>query len=504
MNKYIAFCAALLFSTAGYSAEYCEVYYPQNTNQEINVLADNRISARVALGIKTSINPDIALSKVTRAARFMQAEFQRLGMDVEVDGFRIDTDCSGGFNGSCFEALRKLAPEHTHFHIWSGTAPGICGRASFGGTMAWTSIACGLETLFHEQGHNFHLGHSGEGDWQYGWRTWMGAGNGRAEYNAQNVKVMRHAIRAEGPGGYLLTSVYTPDYPQETHLVQIDNYFASLWRGQLAISRNEPKLSRSGSHTWLLSTIRRGEMVRVGGHNFTFADAHRGAASITVGDAKPAIDWSAPEEGKGVPISGLWSSENTSHQGMVIFTVGQTIYGYWMTWIKEDPRWYILIGTAKNVKIYRTSADQSGVNLIDAGEGQFRVGEKLVFDYWLDEIVRGRLELSLIAQDFAHPLSGHYGLGNMTGLIMQATPDGFFGYWLKHDVSFAVGARPPQQKWLMVVGQEDGLRIYEPLYGHHGVKVNSKLVPWGDARFDGETFIWSGREMGRAKAIKLL
>jgi hypothetical protein len=443
--------AALLLCGAAHAGPHCEVIPgpPLEPADEISV---------GLYRVEPDIEPRDA-ERVREAAALVQAEFRAVGIDLTVTGYTLESDCERGLFGDCWSEMSG----HTHYHLWGGYSGQWCGRAFMPGNRAWTAGNCGTDTLRHEQAHNLGIEHSGDGGWQYGWKTWQGAGSGRSEWAARHIAMMGGDVHvSRGEGLYFVVSAYAPLRDGETHAVEVGEYWVSLWGGRVVIDR------RDGPRIWLVATVRPGEVISVDGLRVENVASREGATKVRIGEHTLDAEW--PEWGAPERIAeGLYSGGEATHQGVFVYHVQGTQVIYWLTWDRRlNQRWYWSV----DGRIY-TTLDREPV---EVGRGRIAGG---AWHYYTEDLGRGSLPLDrLIASPDDDPLHGHYGLGDGNGAVLQVSGERVYGFVLDHVEPDLINVHG--QRWQLIEGCiGETWQTWVPEMGYPGVQLPTRLIDAG-------------------------
>lgn len=479
MKTIITAMLVLVSVTVG-GTEQCLVHHPNQITTEGHEASTAALKVPTTVGLfrVRGFVDEMDRAKVIRAARQMESEFKSLRLDVEVTGHILESACSPFLTGDCFREAKQLA-SYSHYHMWGGSSSRYCGMAYMDGKKAWTSSKCFLSTLIHEQAHNFGASHTGQGDYEYGWDTWMGSGSRRESFSAVSAGQMGVDVHiTAGPGLFFIASPYSTLLEGESHIATFGDYSVSQWRGRLVVSTGH-------AQQWLIADLSKGQSVRIDGTTVEFVEEREGVIKTRIGDR--LLDATFPQPEETTYADGLYISPDAKSQGVMV--LGRTIY--WLTWDKDmRPLWY----WGRNGTLWSARKRGSTVTAFRAGSYHL-TSEGL--RYHTDELGRGAFQMSMLARSAPDPLSGIWGLGGGRGLVLQAQGDHLYGFLLDYgpDKSTRIDR---ELRWYLISGPVDGeLSIMQPFDGYPGVDLEPRSEIIGTTRIENGIWLRDGTRLRR-------
>lgn len=373
---------------------YCEVHVVNHTITHFNVLAlaSGQETPRKNIALMLLLAPDESATdahwkKIRQAATKLQEEYlhgSHYQWDVLVTPYVIEgyTGANSLSSANWNWLIGQVAPEHNYFHVWGGRHPSFCGHAYIGYNRAWTFLNCGIETIIHEQGHNFGLHHSGTVWHEYGEKTWMGMGQSRSGFNAPHQALLEwttpEAIYELSPNSsatvFLIHSEVEPSarYPGLFKGVRVTKgymgyYFIGLFQNELRLYRSAS--SRRFEKTTMLASHRPGQpapdLSSTDYPSMKILEVKEGVYKVQVSwdsTTRPAPDKPFPEP----PVpdelldleSGLYYEPVFDNQGFDAWFFEDSTALYWYTGDNNgNPIWYLchqdneVQGKIRNLKI---------------------------------------------------------------------------------------------------------------------------------------------------------
>lgn len=462
---------------------------------------------------------DKTLESTARRAKQLQDEYRRMGfLDIIVKPHVINTyEGSRSLRAFNWSWLRNYLKEndpdtyYTHYHGWGGYKQGICGQAWLGGTKAWTYGMCGIDTMIHEQGHNFGLHHAGTPNGgEYGERdTYMGSNRRRHDMNTphlyelnvidpEDVKKMKYGeagifYLAQGSKNTLSLP------PKVDKIVILDtsehgNYrIASVSYFDESVRIHTPSLPNRDSFikTTRQKIIKEGSHDEFEGIKVHFIEQKNDVAKVSIKYGNEEVQdnntWPkfiVPEDNHVITssISGVWRNSDWSAQGLHVRYLGKErsqLFVGWLSWNEDDkPEWLWSVMNI-NEGNFASGPLRSGKNASIVGEaqmyffneheGNFRsIASHNYGGYFTFPVTR-------LSQGMESEINGFYGIGNGEGLSLELTSRNtvvgyIYTYYTRHRRSYT--------DWKMALGDYgEPLTIYDVDGGVRGIKADFKVTP---------------------------
>ena len=463
------------------------------------------------------------IDAIKRKAKTMQDEYRRMGLrDIIVKGHVINGyDGSRSLRGFQWNVittyLRDTDPNinYTHYHGWGGFESGICGRAWVGGTQAWTYITCGIDTMIHEQGHNFGLSHAATPSREYGeGDVYMGSGRGRGDMNTphldelgfiepEDIKTLQNGeagifyltqgsknTESIPPGADKMVKVIPSDDNSEHNVISV-----SYFKSQIRVHVPSSSVHRNFRKTVLLKRIMVGDFFEIDGITVRYIEERDGIGKVAIMNGNDNIvdsnEWPTfPIPDRNYPVtyqtSGLWRNPEWSAQGMHVRYLGperNQMFVGWLSWSSRYYRqeWYWSVMDINNDNYasgkLRTGRDAEIVGdcdmfFYDNLNGTFRVFSESPLGSFV-------FPCSRLSNGVESDISGFYGIGDGNGLSLEVTDrDTIVGYLFTYNDRNPLGVAEP--KWQLVLGNVgQPLTVYDVEGGVRGIKADFETIPTG-------------------------
>jgi len=394
---------------------------------------------------------------------------------------------------------------HNYWHMSIRITSSVCGVAWRGGTEAVSY--CGINTIHHEQGHNFGLAHAGTPVREYlRGDEWMGTGGARDNHNAPMIQVLglvdsQYVEKAEKDVTAYLVQHDTPDMAVregEKKIIHLKNngkdMKVSLLNGEVSV--HQPADSWWGQ-TQLLDTIGVGGSRSINNYDITVVESYEDqSVKVVVGKGSPNKK-PAPLPVGGVEPwnkSGLWHNPKQSAQGIYVYPLKDQnrIVLAWMYWSQQDyeQRWAISDMTvdANNVATGDLLITEDGETIVSGSASLiFNEDGSASFYARSEDTLRWGATLERVAAPASHPLTGWWDLGDRQGLFVQVVGDRLVAHWLTRDISNKPWDKGESPRWYEIqgpIGEE--LTVYEVKDGMLGVEAETSIQPIGSAYIETE------------------